>query len=129
MYQENLLHLFFFVSDSIGWWFSQGPPVSSTNTTDRHNITSILVKVALNTIKQTNKQSICFLFSDVYWRWTTIVHGMFYSLLNIVLLRLIDLFSIILWRSYEGGINEHGFWRLLGYNTEILIVDYSEWRV
>ena len=36
--------------------FSPGPPVSSTNKTDRHNITEILLKVALNTIKQTNKQ-------------------------------------------------------------------------
>ena len=35
-----------------GWWFSLGPPVSSTNKTDRHDITEILLKVALNTIKQ-----------------------------------------------------------------------------
>ena len=32
------------------WWFS---PVSSTNKTDRHDITGILLKVVLNTIKQT----------------------------------------------------------------------------
>jgi hypothetical protein len=38
-------------------WFSPGPPVSSTNKTDRHDITEILLKVALNTIKQTNKQT------------------------------------------------------------------------
>jgi hypothetical protein len=31
-------------------WFSPGPPVSSTNKTDRHDITEILLKVALNTI-------------------------------------------------------------------------------
>ena len=37
-----------------GRWFSPGCPVSSTNKTDRHNITEILLKVALNTIKQTN---------------------------------------------------------------------------
>ena len=37
-----------------GWWFSPGPPVSSTNKTDRHYITEILLKVALNTINQTN---------------------------------------------------------------------------
>ena len=37
-----------------GRWFSSGPPVSSTNKTDRHNIAKILLKVALNTIKQTN---------------------------------------------------------------------------
>jgi len=35
-----------------GLWFS---PVSSTNKTDRHDITEILLKVALNTIKQKNK--------------------------------------------------------------------------
>jgi hypothetical protein len=34
-----------------GQWFSQGSPVSSTTKTDRHNITEILLKVALNTIQ------------------------------------------------------------------------------
>jgi hypothetical protein len=34
-----------------GQWFSPGPPLSSTNKTDRHDITEILLKVALNTIK------------------------------------------------------------------------------
>jgi hypothetical protein len=34
-----------------GRWFSSGAPVSSTNKTDRHDITEILLKVALNTIK------------------------------------------------------------------------------
>ena len=33
-----------------GLWFSPGTPVSSTNKTDHHNITEILLKVALNTI-------------------------------------------------------------------------------
>jgi hypothetical protein len=36
-----------------GQWFSQGPPVFSTNKTDHHDITELLLKVALNTI-QTN---------------------------------------------------------------------------
>jgi hypothetical protein len=40
-----------------GWWFSVGTPVSSTNKTVHHDITEILLKVALNTIKQTNKQT------------------------------------------------------------------------
>ena len=40
-----------------GWWFFSGPPVSSTNKTDRHDITEILLKVVLNTIKQANKTS------------------------------------------------------------------------
>ena len=33
-----------------GQWFSPGTPVSSTNKTDHHEITEILLKVALNTI-------------------------------------------------------------------------------
>ena len=32
-------------------WFFPSPPVSSINKTDRHNITEILLKVVLNTIK------------------------------------------------------------------------------
>jgi hypothetical protein len=50
-----------FVSDlrQVGG-FSAGPPVSSTNKTDRHDIAEILLKVTLNTIsnKQTNNQTI-----------------------------------------------------------------------
>ena len=41
-----------------GRWFSLGPPVSSTNKTDHHDITEILLKVALNTIKQTKNKNI-----------------------------------------------------------------------
>jgi hypothetical protein len=37
-----------------GRWFSPCSPVSSTNKTDHHDITEILLKVALNTINQTN---------------------------------------------------------------------------
>ena len=49
-----------------GWgvqhmWFSPGPPVSSNNKTDRHDIAEILLKVASNTIKQTNKQTFSFM--------------------------------------------------------------------
>ena len=36
-------------------WFSLVIPVSSTNKTDRHVITEILLKVTLNTINQTLK--------------------------------------------------------------------------
>jgi hypothetical protein len=36
-----------------GRWFSLGTPVSSTNKTDCHDITEILLKVALNTITLT----------------------------------------------------------------------------
>jgi hypothetical protein len=37
-----------------GRWVSPGTPVSSNNKTDRHDITEILLKVVLITIKQTN---------------------------------------------------------------------------
>ena len=37
------------------WWFSQGTPVSSTNKTDCHNITEIVLKVALNAIILTHE--------------------------------------------------------------------------
>jgi hypothetical protein len=47
-----------FVSDFVtDRWFSTDPPVSSTNKTDRNDIREILLKVALNTIKQANKQT------------------------------------------------------------------------
>ena len=37
-----------------GQWFFPGTPVSSTNKTDRHDMTEILLKVVLNTINQIN---------------------------------------------------------------------------
>ena len=45
-----------FVSDlrQVGRLFSPGTPVSSSNKTDRHDITEILLKVALSTIDQIN---------------------------------------------------------------------------
>jgi hypothetical protein len=45
-----------------GQWFSPGSPVSSTNKTDRHDITEILLRVALNIIKQAKN-----LFQDVFF--------------------------------------------------------------
>jgi hypothetical protein len=41
-----------------GRWFSQGPPVSSANKTDYHDITEILLKMTLNTTKQTKQTNI-----------------------------------------------------------------------
>jgi hypothetical protein len=44
-----------FVTDlgQTDWWISPGTPVSSTNKTDCHDITEILLKVTLNTITLT----------------------------------------------------------------------------
>jgi hypothetical protein len=44
-------------------WFSPGTQVSSTNKTDRHDITEILLKMALNTIIPIEEEQI----SKCYW--------------------------------------------------------------
>ena len=51
---EVYLIQYYVISLSVTWWFSPGTPVSSTNKTDRHDITEILLKVALNTITLTS---------------------------------------------------------------------------
>ena len=48
-----------------GRWFSPGTLVSSTSKTDRHDITEILLNVALNTIKQINKHCLTCSSTDV----------------------------------------------------------------
>ena len=49
-----------FVSDiAAGWWFSPGTPVSSTNETDSHDITEILLKVALDINHHKKNPNIC----------------------------------------------------------------------
>ena len=49
-----------------GRCFFPGTPVSSTNKTDRHDITEILIKVALDTINQAIDQTYTFLFQTLY---------------------------------------------------------------
>ena len=48
---------------STGRWFSPCTPVSSTNKTDRHNITEILLEVALNTIAP-NPNTLIFMYIE-----------------------------------------------------------------
>jgi hypothetical protein len=55
--QDDVYNIIWYSLSVTGRWFSPGPPVYSTNKTDRHDITEIFMKVALNTIKQTNKQT------------------------------------------------------------------------
>ena len=53
-----------------GRWFSPSPPVSSTNKTDCHDITEILLRVALSTINQTTKRvSYCLVCPSTYGFW------------------------------------------------------------
>ena len=55
-----------------GRWFSPGTLISSTNKTDRHDITDILLKVTLNTIKPSNYNSSCTVYYCNY-RFNTFV--------------------------------------------------------
>ena len=50
-----------------GRWFCLETPVSSTNKTDRHNITEILLKVALNNITLTPNHTIY--SCNWIWNW------------------------------------------------------------
>ena len=49
----------------MGQWFSPDTPVSSTNKTDHHDISEILLKVALNTINQTKPSFIYYIVNKV----------------------------------------------------------------
>ena len=60
-----------------GRWFSLSTPVSSTNKTDRHDITEILLKVALNIITQPNT------ISDGRERFTLMVKCSWYNIIMI----------------------------------------------
>ena len=52
-----------FVADR---WFSSCTPVSSTNKTDRHDITKVLLKVALNTLTLTRTSQLAIVFQCDY---------------------------------------------------------------
>jgi len=47
--------------------FPGGTPVSPTNTTDRHDITVIMLKVVLNTINQTNQSIFVFTQLSIFF--------------------------------------------------------------
>ena len=57
-----------------GQWFSVSIPVSSTNNTDCHYVTTILLKVALNTIILTPPSLTHSTFNDAYWTIYTKSH-------------------------------------------------------
>jgi hypothetical protein len=55
--QDHVAHCLWLVA---GWWFSPGTTVSSTNKTDCHDITEILLKVVLNTITLTHRHELMY---------------------------------------------------------------------
>ena len=81
-----------------GLWlykFSTETPVSSTNKTDCHDITEILLKVAINTIKQTNKLNItfCELVSTCISPQHIALHIIIYVFVSIVTINIVSLLS------------------------------------
>jgi hypothetical protein len=69
-------------------WFSPGTPVSSINKTYLHDITEILLKVALNIINQTTKPIMYRTFWGVLWirlfRFDEIIHQFSYKKYSIL---------------------------------------------
>ena len=77
-----------FVSDlwQTGWWFSPGTPVSSIIKTGRHDITEILLKVAVNTINQTiSHQSVLRTFHWFFCYYMTILQNLILDIINLKL--------------------------------------------
>jgi hypothetical protein len=64
LFKMLLTRLALWVRILLSRWFSLGTPVSSTNKTDHHDRTEILLKVALNTINLTQPQ-LTRIFTDV----------------------------------------------------------------
>ena len=76
--------------DKVCQWLP-GPLVSFTNKADRHDVTGILLKVALNTIKQTKKSIFYNVFEDLFLFFS----GMFQFLtINNICINIILYFSI-----------------------------------
>ena len=73
-----------FVSDlwQVGGFFP-GTLVSSTNGTDRYDIAEILLKVALNIIKQTNKQTLIKRSNIIFFSSSHLLPSMFFYIICI----------------------------------------------
>jgi hypothetical protein len=87
-----------------GRWFSPGSPVSSTNNTDRHDITEILLKVALNIMTSSYKRA---------YRVVTFLHK--YSLYSN------NIFWSLYWISSWVDLSLRKVWRLQkGYQNVMI---------
>ena len=99
------------LSVATGQWFSPGNPVSSTNKTDHHDITEILLKVALSVL---NQQTIRKLLSEL----------MYNKKKNLISTQIvISLKSTCLWRNticYNINIiNNWLVWKVVKYYIDI----------
>jgi hypothetical protein len=68
---------------------------SSTNKTDLHDITEILLKVALNTIKQTNKHSFVVIGGIIYSFNHTVVKSVMYLTTCILNYKMVNKCSLL----------------------------------
>ena len=88
-------------------WFSLVPPVSSTNKTDRHDITEILLKVVLSTFKQTisifnSSNLMSYLLCQIKFDWHLSIVFYFDELLPCVYLCICLLYvSLVLNKVYQ----------------------------
>jgi len=73
-----------------GRWFSPGTPTSSTNKTHGHDITKILLKVALNTITLIQWITYQIVMMNNVWEEALIMNS-FYSLLSSRVMRLLNI--------------------------------------
>ena len=95
-----------------GRWFSPGAPVSYTNKTDRHIITELLLKVALNTITLTPT---CIMYPISVFSYDYIV----ISELSIPVFR---------WTSWFILLREVLFWMLTLFGANVFIrVHFTYW--
>ena len=85
-----------------GQWFSLGALVSSTNKTDCHDITDLLLKVALNTITLTHSYFLCIILPGgqiIYW-----VKYNYYTQLKIVI-HIPNYFYLVLNRYHNSALS------------------------
>jgi hypothetical protein len=57
-----------------GRWFSSGTPVSSCNKTDLHDITEILLKVALNTINLPKASKLTENHKNIFFQYHNLIY-------------------------------------------------------
>ena len=82
-------------------WFSPGTSVSSTNKTDRHDITKLLLKVAFNTITLTNyfflslPNCLSYQLCEVRYDFRMCLYPQFFVIF------LISVFVYVAWCPYE----------------------------
>ena len=101
------------VSDLRQVWFSPGILVSSTNKTDRRDITEILLKVALSTITLTLLLSIEIML--------LVIHCMYFSVRNQWNILRIDLSRNGLWGLWVYGVKHH-FQQYFSYSMAVRFI-------